>query len=146
MYNKSIQLHTSAEQNVTSGYRTVGSIQRKHWRCLRNVHTYATLWYKCTFTISLPLIWSERGNRNFYFGRVSRGGSWRENDLKIFKKNELLYSTKQKKGEETSWSAAKEFMLEIHLYMAVGFLKGQFTLFGVRLYEVLFHSLSVLKR
>lgn len=44
MYNKSIQLHTSAKQNVTSGYHTVGGLYKGNTGdVFRNVYTYVTL-------------------------------------------------------------------------------------------------------
>lgn len=48
-------------------------------------------------------------------------GSWREKELK------------NEKHEHS-----REFMQEIHPYMAAVSLKGQFAVFGVRLYEVIF--------
>lgn len=58
MYNKSIQLHTSAEQNVTSGYyHTVGSLYKGNTGdVFRNVHTYITFGYKCTFYNNFTLV------------------------------------------------------------------------------------------
>lgn len=44
MYNKSIQLHTSAEQNVTSDYHTVRGLYKGNTGdVFRNVYTYVTL-------------------------------------------------------------------------------------------------------
>lgn len=58
MYNKSIQLHTSAERNVTSGYyHTVGSLYKGNTGdVFRNVHTYITFGYKCTFYNNFTLV------------------------------------------------------------------------------------------
>lgn len=44
MYNKSIQLHTSAKRNITSGYHTVERLYKGNTGdVFRNVHTYITL-------------------------------------------------------------------------------------------------------
>lgn len=41
MYNKSIQLHTNAKQNVTSGYHTVRALYKGNTGdVFRNVYTY----------------------------------------------------------------------------------------------------------
>lgn len=58
MYNKSIQLHTSAEQNITSGYyHTVGVCTKETLEMSSEMYTHTSLLdINAHFTITL--LWS----------------------------------------------------------------------------------------
>lgn len=91
MYNKSIQLHTSAKQNVTSGYRTVRGLYKgntgdvsecthvRHF--MRGKHIYKT------FTSNL----SRKQNVRLFSGDENE-----QNVMLKMKKDALLSITKQK--------------------------------------------------
>lgn len=63
MYNKSIQLHTSAEQNITSGYyHTVGVCTKETLEMSSEMYTHTSL-LDINAHVTITLLWSQRVRR-----------------------------------------------------------------------------------
>lgn len=123
MYNKGIQLHTNAKSNVTSGYHTVRALYNKNTGdVISNVYTYLNPWYKCTFTIALPLVIVQRREANI-FGRGDYGTepACRRLRLKLgdAETSALLYVIKQNYSQKTSWNSKALQMLALALFRAL---------------------------